>query len=129
MMTDRIHIAWDNKAKTVVLQTFEIAATTADIFKMARLSAEMLSTVDHTVHLIIVRKARLPIVNARDLNHLSSHVPANQGHVLVVGTAHDKLLIEMGEKSNSRAVQDSLVVNSLQEARQYLIDHLSVVYP
>lgn len=128
-MADKHRIEWDNTDKTVVLQTYIVGATAADVYDMARKSADMLKTVDHTVHLIIVRSSGPPAVTARELSQINKLVPENQGKLLVVGSLYDQMLLRSGDKIAPRAVQDSQVVKTVEEARQFLIEHYGVVYP
>ncbi|MCA9889892.1 MAG: hypothetical protein KC546_16040 [Anaerolineae bacterium] len=128
-MAEKYKIEWDNEAKTVVLQTYYKGATTADVLGIAQESADMLRSVDHTVHLIILRMSGPPSVTASDLSRINKLVPENQGHVLVIGKMYEEILSKMGEKVAPRAVQDSHLFSTLEEARQYLIDELGVAYP
>lgn len=128
-MAENYRIEWDNAEKTVVLQTYLVGATSTDVYEMARKSADMLKTVDHTVHLIILRSSGPPAVTAHELTHINKLVPKNQGKLMVVGSLYDQMLIKSGDKIAPRTVQNSQVVKTVEEARQFLIEHYDVVYP
>lgn len=127
-MAEHYRVEWDNADKTVVLQTYLTGVTPTDIYQMAYTSADMLETVDHTVHIIIMPSGRR-VMNAHQLNQINKLVPENQGAVLVVGSTYEKLLKKMGEKIALSAVKDSEIIGSVADARQFLIEHYGVVYP
>ncbi|MAU12056.1 MAG: hypothetical protein CL607_19695 [Anaerolineaceae bacterium] len=128
-MVENYRIEWDNAEKTVVLQTYLTGATSADVYEMAHKSADMLKTVDHNVHLIVVRSSGPPAVTAHELSQINKLVPNNQGKLLVVGSLYDQMLIKSGDKIAPRTVQNSQVVKTVDDARQFLIEHYGVVYP
>ena len=128
-MVENYRIEWDNAEKTVVLQTYLTGATSADVYEMAHKSADMLKTVDHNVPLIVVRSSGPPAVTAHELSQINKLVPNNQGKLLVVGSLYDQMLIKSGDKIAPRTVQNSQVVKTVDDARQFLIEHYGVVYP
>ena len=127
-------IAWDNDAKTVVLQIFLPGATLKDMHEMAEESAAMLKTVSHTVHIIIWFNGSRPfIVNSREMRHLEQILPPNQGTVVVVTSVYygEYARVVRGLMATyvPKVVDNLVHLNRVEEARQYLVDHVGVTFP
>ncbi len=125
-------IEWDNPDKTVILQQYLPGATRDDLYHLAQASADMLKTVEHTVHLIIdERNIRLSL-NSSDLRFLEKLVPPNQGVAVVIVSPKDlayKIRFqEIGKLTAPKALSRPHFVLSLKEARTYLQEEFSVRY-
>lgn len=125
-------IEWDNKDKTVVLQQYLPGATRDDLYHLAQTSADMLKSVEHTVHLIIdERNIRLSL-SSSDLKFLEKLVPPNQGVAVVIVSPQDLAykvrFQEIGKLTAPKALSRPHFVLSLKEARMYLQEKFSVIY-
>lgn len=131
-METRHQIRWDNQCKTVVLQTYERDATPQDMYEMAAESAQMLNSVSNTVHLIIDQTAVVQMftIGSDLMRYLNSHVPANQGVVLVVGAQmYAKTIARVGDKIAPNAFNQTHFFESADDARAYLAKEFEVRYP
>ena len=127
------HIAWDNQEKTVILHQYTGEASKDDLYQLARKSAEMLSTVPHTVHLIIDEgPARLTLSSA-DLAFLEKHVPPNQGSSAVIvahGMREYRKKVQHTYKAVApKAIDEAHFMASIEDARQFLQEQFDVKYP
>jgi hypothetical protein len=127
------HISWDCDDKTVVLQEYIKGATKDDLYHLARKSAEMLSTVEHTVHLIIDERNIDLILNSADMNYLNKLTPKNQGAVVMVipklKVGYKTLVQSIGKKIGPNAFAQPYFAPSVEEARKFLQDSFGVRYP
>jgi hypothetical protein len=125
-------ITWDSDDKTVVLQEYTKDATKDDLYHLARKSAEMLSTVEHTVHLIIDERNINLILNSADMNYLNKLTPENQGAVVMVipklKVGYKTLVQSIGKKIGPNAFAEAYFATSVEEARKFLQDHFGVRY-
>jgi hypothetical protein len=126
-------IKWDNEEKTVVLQQYTDHATKDDLYEMAAESARMLSTCEHTVHLIIDERTMAFSLNSADMAYLEKRVPPNQGVVVLVvhpENMHYKDVIQgVGTRVAPHAFDNQFKVTSLEEARALLQEKFGVAYP
>ncbi len=127
------YIAWDNEEKTVVLQQYTEDPGKNDLYDLARKSAEMLNSVDHTVHLIIDESNVDLTLNSADLKFLEQHVPANQGAVAVIvppgHMAYKTVMQNVGKAVAPKAFDKPVFVSSVEEAREVLQQNFGVTYP
>ena len=100
------------------------------MYEMADESTAMLSSVDHTVHLILVFPDRVFKVSLVHFKALESKVPPNQGALLIINAdMYAKAMGRVAEKAAPKAVKDLHHLNSIEEAREYLVEHYGVTYP
>lgn len=125
-------ITWDNDDKTVVLQQYLDGATKDDLYGLARESAKMLSTCDHTVHLIIDERLMNLVLNSADITYLEQQVPHNQGAIVMVvrpeSVRCNTIRQQMGQRVAPTAFPDQTIFSSLDEARYYLEQRFGVRY-
>jgi hypothetical protein len=125
-------IQWDNNDKTVVLQQYMEDATKDDLYELARKSAEMLSTCQHLVHLIIDERLMNLVLNSADMSYLERQVPHNQGAVVMVvrpeSVRYNAIRQQMGQRIAPSAFPDQTFFSSLEEARYYLEKRFGVRY-
>jgi hypothetical protein len=125
-------IGWDNEDKTVVLQQYTEAGSKEDLYSLAQKSAQMLSTVNHHVHLIIDERNMRYVLNPTDMAYLEEHVPMNQGAVIVVvppGKVGYKTSIQrIGHSVAPNAFAEPYFAQSLDEARRFLQEAFGVHY-
>jgi len=127
------NIRWDNEDKTVVFQGYDQHPSKDDLYELARKSAEMLSTVHHTVHLIIDERNVSHILNTKDMAYLEELTPANQGAVMVIVQAR-KIGYKTGIQKLAKVVgpaafAQGYFVETLVEARKFLQESFGVRYP
>jgi len=125
-------IQWDNDDKTVVLQQYAEDATKDDLYQIAAESAKMLSTCEHSVHLIIDERQMNLVLNSADMTYLERLVPHNQGAVVMVvrpeSVRYNTIRQQMGQRIAPTAFPDQTFFSSLEEARYYLEKKFSVRY-
>lgn len=126
-------ISWDNEDKTVILQQYTIPATKDDLYRLAAKSAEMIKSVEHTIHLIIDERAIKLMLTSADLNYLEKNVPPNQGAVVTIvnktDVAYKSVVQAIGHKLAPNAFDQPFFADSIEEARAFLIENFSVRYP
>jgi hypothetical protein len=126
-------IRWDNDEKTVVFQEYDEHPTKDDLYQLAQKSAEMLASVDHTVHLIIDERNVSHIINTNDMEFLEQLTPKNQGAVMVIVQARKigyKTMIQRLAKSLSpNAFAQGYFVETPEQARKVLQESFGVHYP
>ena len=127
------NIEWDNAAKTVVLQQYQPGATKSDLYELAKASAAMLKTVNHTVHLIIDETNIHLTLNNTDLRYLEMNVPSNQGVVVLIvpkDTEKYKQIVQIiSHPVAPHAFVRTYFVASVEAARQLLQENFQVEYP
>lgn len=127
-------IQWDNEEKTVVLQQYMKGATKDDWYQLAKESAQMLSTVSHTVHLIIDERNVNLVANAADMRYLEKNVPPNEGVCVLVVPRHQFFYKNIMKKLRERLFpmtypqHEALYVDSIEEARKLLQERFAVTY-
>jgi len=126
-------ITWDNKDKTVVLQAYMVGASKDDLYHLAQKSADMLNTVEHTVHLIIDERNISLILSSTDMKYLAKLTPKNQGAVVMVvqssKLAYKTAVQGLGKIIGPKAFAQPYFVDSVETARQFLQDSFEVLYP
>jgi hypothetical protein len=126
-------IRWDNAEKTVVLQQYTDKAVKDDLYDLSKESAEMLKSVSHRVHLIIDERPIKVTLNYTDIKYLESHVPENQGAVVMIvnknGLTYKKLIQDVGKTLAPKAFDQPYFAETLEEARQMLQEQFAVQYP
>ena len=126
-------ISWDNEDQTVVLQEYTDPATKDDLYHLAQKSAQMLHTVQHTVHLIVdERNIHFPFTPG-DLVYLAEQEPENEGAAMVIvppsKVAFKIAYQKLSERISRKSFVNTYYVGSLEEARQVLQDRFHVRYP
>jgi hypothetical protein len=126
------HIDWDNKDKTVVIQSYTTDSSKDDLYYLARKSADMLQTVDHTVHLIIDERNINLVLSSTDMKYLEKLTPKNQGAVVMV-VQPTKLLYKtavqgLGKIIGPNAFAQPYFVESVEAAREFLQNSFDVNY-
>lgn len=125
-------IEWDNDEKTVLLQQYTDKATKDDLYYLAKKSNQMLATVEHRVHIIIDERNIDLILNSADMRYLEHWTSPNQGAVVMVVQAekanYKRLSQEHGRKIAPHAFADPHFVETIEEARQILMDMFAVEY-
>ena len=126
------NLQWDTDDKTVVLQEYSGAISNDDLYLLAEKSAQMLATVQHTVHLIIDEREHHFILTATDMTYLEQLTPANQGAVVVIvppsKLQYKATVQKIGKRIGPHAFAEAYFVKSLPEARQLLHDSFGVNY-
>lgn len=121
-----VTVSWYNDEKTIVLQTFGKDVVANDWREAARLSHELLTSVDHTVDIIITytELTRLPPNLFSASKYVESLIPENQGLVVVVATqAIIGAFNELMRRLMPRVVNDTVMVNTIEDARAYIARH------
>ena len=125
-------ISWDNADKTVVFQQYTEAGSKDDLYSLAQESAEMLSTVEHTVHLIIDERNFRYFLNPTDMSYLEEHVPKNQGAVVMVVPAsklgYKTSIQRIGHGIAPNAFAEPYFADSVEEARKFIQESFGVHY-
>ena len=126
-------IKWDNKEKSVVLQTYTDKPSKDDLYLLAQKSAQMLGSVDHTVHIIIDERKRMLTLSSADMQYLERMCPSNQGLVVIVVQdmlmSYKEYVHQMANKIAPNAFADPWYATSIDEARELLQRGLSIPYP
>jgi len=126
-------ISWDNEDKTVVLQQYTEEASKDDLYHLAQESAQMLNTIEHTVHLIIDERNIKYLLNPADMSYLEKLVPRNQGAVVVVvpviKAGYKASVQKLAQRVAPTAFAEAHFVESLEEARKFLQESFGVRYP
>lgn len=126
-------IQWDNPEKTVILQQYTDTPHKDDLYQLARESADMLKSVDHTVHLIIDERSIDLTLTSTDMKYLEKLVPANQGAVVVVVKdsvfLYKNILLKLGRIIAPHAFGKTYFSREIEDARQLLQEKFKVVYP
>jgi hypothetical protein len=125
-------ICWDNADQTVVLQEYDQNPSKDDLYQLAQKSAEMLSTVEHTVHLIIDERNISHVLNTKDMAYLEELTPKNQGAVMVIvlrrKIGYKTQLQRLAKSVGPNAFGQGYFVESLDEARAFLQESFGVRY-
>jgi hypothetical protein len=125
-------IRWDNADQTVVLQEYEQNPSKDDLYQLAQKSAEMLNSVDHTVHLIIDERNISHVLNTKDMAYLEELTPQNQGAVMVIvprrKIGYKTQLQRLAKSVGPNAFAQGYFVESLDEAREFLQESFGVRY-
>jgi hypothetical protein len=126
-------IKWDNAEKTVVFQTYTGTPVKDDLYYLAKESSTMLSSVLHTVHLIIDESNIKLNLNSADMKFLEKNVPPNQGAVIMIVNKSDatykKLLQGIGKTVAPQAFGQPYFAASIEAARELLQKEFGVRYP
>ncbi|MEO1290453.1 MAG: hypothetical protein AAFV93_22130 [Chloroflexota bacterium] len=126
-------IKWDNKQKTVLLQQYHEGASKDDLYELAHKNSEMLTTVSHTVHLIIDERKIHLMLTRDDMLFLENLLPENQGRVVIVppvgSITYKKMLQKVAESKAPRAFHEPFFAYNLDDARDILQDVVGVMYP
>lgn len=127
------NINWDNEAKTVVLQEFLDPVSKDDLYHIAQKSAQMLNGVDHIVHLIMDERKVNYVLNSADMAYLERLTPKNQGAVIVVvpqqRITYKNVVRSLGERISPNAFDNVYFVETIEEARTFLVENFDVDYP
>ncbi len=126
-------IKWDNTEKTVVVQQYTDNPVKDDLYYLAKESATMLSSVLHTVHLIIDESTFKLNLNSADMKYLEKNVPPNQGAVVMIVNKNDatykKLIQGIGVTVAPEAFGQTYFAASIEAARELLQKEFGVHYP
>ena len=123
-----VTVRWYNDDKTIVLQTFGKDVTADDWREAARLSNELLTSVNYTVDIIITytELTKLPPNLFSASKYVESMIPKNQGLVVVVATqAIIGAFNELMRRLMPKVVNDTIMVNTIEDARAYIASHRS----
>jgi hydroxymethylpyrimidine/phosphomethylpyrimidine kinase len=118
-----VKVSWYDDEKTIVLQTFGKDVTAEDWREAARLSNALLTSVDHTVDIIITytQLTKLPPNLFSASRYVESLIPPNQGVVVVVATqAIIAAFNELMRRLMPKVVNDSVMVSTIDEALAYI---------
>ena len=126
-------INWDNAEKSVVLQQYTDQPTQDDLYYLSAESAKLLKSVSHTVHIIIDERTTKMTLSSEDIKFLEKNVPSNQGAVVMLidksGMAYKKLMQDVGKTLAPKAFSQPFFAETVEEARQLLIEKFAVKYP
>jgi hypothetical protein len=126
------HIAWDNEDKTVVLQQYTEEPSKDDLYHLAQKSAQMLHTVEHTVHLIVDERNIDLMLTSADMAYLEKLTPKNQGVVVVIvpdsKLKYKTLIQQIGKRVGPHAFAEAYFAESLEQARGFFRDTFGVRY-
>ncbi len=123
-----VKVSWYNDEKTIVLQTFGKDVVANDWREAARLSNQLLTSVEHTVDLIITytELTKLPPNLFSASNYVESMIPKNQGLVVVVATqAIIGAFNELMRRLMPKVVNGTVMVNTIEDAEDYIARHRS----
>jgi hypothetical protein len=116
-----------------VLQEYTEAPSKDDLYYLAQKSAQMLKTVDHTVHLIIDERKISLLLTSADMRYLEKHTPTNQGVVVVIAQRSKQKYKTAAQDLNRRfapnAFGEPYFAETLEQARRFLQDNFEVRYP
>lgn len=125
-------IQWDNEDKTVVLQQYSDDASKDDWYQLAQESARMLSSVPHTVHIIIDERNVNLVATAADMQFLENLVPPNEGTCVVVTSRFKFRYKKLSKRVREQILKDTShqahFVESVDDARKVLQEQYGVVY-
>ena len=124
-------IEWDNEDKTVVLQQYIAPAEIEDLYHLSSESGKMLSSVDHTVYLIIDERQANLRPNAANMRYLERNIPPNEGAAVIVTSRfkfmYKRVLRTLREKLFNTQ-HESHFVETLEDARKLLQELHGVSY-
>jgi hypothetical protein len=127
------HTGWDNDEHTVILMQYEKGAIKDDLYIMVKKNAEMMASVEHTVHLIIDETHIQLSLNSADMRYLERNVPPNQGHIALIphpgSLMFKKILVNIGNNIAPKAFEGIYYCHSVDEARELLKNEVGVKYP
>lgn len=127
------HIQWDNEERTVVLHHHTAPYAARDVHRLSEESEKMLQSVPHTVHIIIDQRLVKVTLTPADIYFLEAHVPPNQGMVVSVVTKSDldfeKMMSSLVKKQAPKAFGKAALAETVEEARQRLVEDFGVRYP
>ncbi len=114
---------WYNTEKTILHQLFYDKADVNDYHQNVKDSLELISTVNHTVHLIMdLRNAQVDdkgMISA--LSKAEKTVPTNQGCVVVLGgKAYHKVLVNVGKVVAPKAVENVHFLDTMEQALEVI---------
>lgn len=125
-------ISWDNQEKTVVLQEYTDGATKNDLYYLAQKSAQMLNSVEHTVHLIIDERKIDLILTSTDMAFLEKLTPKNQGAVVMIVSQaklkYKNVVQKIGKRLGPNAFAQPYFADSIEQAQEFLQDAFGVHY-
>jgi hypothetical protein len=126
-------ISWDNPDKTVILQAYTDTPSKDDLYQLAEKSAAMLSSVSHTVHLILDERKINLVLSAADMTFLQKQAPKNQGAAVMLVNpatiAYKTAIHNLGQRLGLGTFSQPYFTNSIEEARHILQQHFGVRYP
>ena len=126
-------ISWDNPDKTVVLQVYTEAPTKEDFYQLAEKSAAMLSTVSHTVHLIVDERKIKLVLNVADMNFLQKQLPQNQGGLVILvdptAVRYKTAVHNLTQQLVGGTFSQLYFASTIEEARRLLQQNFGVHYP
>jgi len=118
-----VKVSWYNDEKTIVVQAFGKDVVADDWREAARLSNGLLTSVDHTVDIIITytELTKLPPNLFSASKYVESLIPNNQGLVVVVATqAIIGAFNELMRRLMPKVVNDTVMVNTFEDALRYI---------
>lgn len=125
-------IQWDNAEKTVILQKYTDDPVKNDLYALAEVSAKMVKSVPHMVHIIIDERAIKLELTFADMKYLEMNVPPNQGTVIIVVAKRDmiykKVVQGVGRTMAPNAFSRPFFAVSIEAARQILREQYGVQY-
>jgi hypothetical protein len=126
-------IEWDNEEKTVVYQQYTGDPVKDDLYYLAEKSAAMLSSVPHTVHLIIDERTIKLTLTSADIKFLEKNVPPNQGVVVMLvnktDVSYKKFIQNFGQQLAPNAFFQTYFATTPEDARKILQEKFDVHYP
>lgn len=125
-------ISWDNEEHTVIFQEYTDTPSKDDLYHLAHQSAKMLAEVDHIVHLIIDERNINFVLNSADMRYLEKNTPPNQGACIMLIPKHKlrykTVVQDIGRSIAPTAFEEPYFAETLEDARQFLIDNFGVNY-
>jgi hypothetical protein len=125
-----IHTEWYNDEKTILLETFEGIWTVEDYRRLIDEAGQLLSTVDHTVHIIVDgthNDSHLPTNMLRGgLAYAVRNIPPNQGITVFVSVdSVSEMLLGIARNVNPKLHRTLFSTDSLGKAVQIITQNTS----
>jgi hypothetical protein len=119
-------VTWDDEEQTIAVQTYSGTATMKDYYQAIDESAQLLSSVDHTVDLIMDLTAMKSDLKGflTAVSYANKQVPANQRLVVVVGA--NRFVQTMGRIAGTiapKATENVYFVDTLEDAHRVITEY------
>ena len=125
------NIAWFNPEKTIIHHIYTGDIALDDYLFMADNSAEMIRSVDHTVHIIFDRSKanKTPPQNlSRALRYANQHSPENQGVKVIVGASLiTRIMVDAAKTIAPRLAKDVYFAENLETAERIIMEKAGIL--
>ncbi len=116
-----ITVEWYNDAKTILLERFEGDWTLDEYKRLIDEARLMLSTVDHTVHILVDGRLKSPRLPANLISggmlYAARHLPPNQGITVFVGVdAVSAIFVNIARNIGPRLHRTLFTTDTVEDA-------------